>query len=81
MYIGVANGIPSIFRADVPMQNARFILSRGLRDKAELAVFMDPKAKVSRVQQTFTRQERRGGSQGVIVNWKIDLKACNPKCP
>jgi hypothetical protein len=82
MYIGLgATLIPGVFKSDVPFQKARFILAKGMREKPEFPITVDQKAQVSRVERTFTREERRGGADGVIVQWKIDAKACNPKCP
>jgi hypothetical protein len=81
LYLGYAGIIPEFFKVSVPFQKARFILAKGMRDTPAFPVSVDQKAKVSRIGRTFTREERRGGAEGVVVTLKVDTEACNPKCP
>ena len=81
LYLGYAGVIPEFFKVSVPFQKARFILAKGMRDTPAFPVSIDQKAKVSRIGRTFTREERRGGAEGVVVTLKVDTEACNPKCP
>jgi len=82
LYILVEPALPipycSISR--LPYQGGGFILSRGMRAKPQFTVVSDKAAGVSRIQQTFTRQEK-GPKDDFLVKWKVDVTACNPECP
>jgi hypothetical protein len=82
VYIGIipALPVPAIVGFSIPFQKAHFILTRGMRDNPEFPVVVDNKAKLSLIERVFTREERRGGAEGVLVQWKIQAKACNPGC-
>ena len=73
--------IPIVQTFDIPMQNAQFILSRGLRSPATIKVKTEksPKGQLVRtIEQTFTRAE---DLDDVKVNWNLKVKACSPDCP
>ena len=73
--------IPIVQRFDIPMQNAQFILSRGLRSPATVKVKTEKSSKgqlVKTIEQTFTRAE---DLNDVKVNWNLKVKACSPNCP
>jgi hypothetical protein len=80
-YFGFAGLIPEFFKVTVPFQKARFILAKGMRETPVFPIAVDQHAQVSRIEHTFTREERRGGDQGVVVKFTVVTKACNPKCP
>ncbi len=75
--------IPIVQKFDIPMQNAQFILSRALRNKATVAVATAKRPQgflLKTIAQTFTRQEVVSNGE-VTVKWNLNVKACNPECP
>jgi hypothetical protein len=69
--------IPYVMTTDLPMVKAQFILSRGLRGKAEFDVTMDKKR--ATIQKTFTRTVKADNGE-YKVDWLVKVKACNPNC-
>jgi len=75
--------IPIVQKFDLPMQNAQFILSRALRNKATVSVATEKRPQgflLKTIDQTFTRQEVVSDGE-VTVKWNVKVKACNPECP
>jgi len=73
--------IPIVQRFDIPMQNAQFILSRGLRSPATVKVKTEKLSNgklMKTIEQTFKRTE---DLDDVIVYWDVKIKACSPECP
>ena len=75
--------IPIVQKFDIPMENAQFILSRGLRSPATVKVKTEKLPKgtlVKTIAETFTRTEVVSNGE-VTVKWELKVKACNPACP
>jgi len=74
--------IPLVERFDIPIQNAQFILSRGLRNTSTMKVATGKSSKgslLNTIEQTFTREEVVSDGE-VTVKWNLKVKACNPEC-
>jgi len=69
--------IPYVMTTDLPMVKAGFILSRGLRGKAQFDIKMDKKR--ATIQKTFTRTVKADNGE-YQVDWLVKIKACNPDC-
>jgi hypothetical protein len=75
--------IPIVQRFDIPMEDAQFILSRGLRSPATVKIKttkLSGGAVLKTIEQTFTREEVVSNGE-VTVKFNVKLKACNPECP
>ena len=84
-YASIPKGsiIPIVQQFDIPMQNAQFILSRGLRSPATVKVKtqrLSGGTLVKTIEQTFQREEVVSDGE-VTVKWEIKVKACSPNCP
>jgi len=83
-YASIPKGsiIPIVQQFDIPMQNAQFILSRGLRSPATVKVKTEKSkvALIKTINQTFKREEVVSNGE-VTVKWELKVKACNPDCP
>lgn len=73
--------IPYTMAANIPVQKAQFILSRGLRTTAVLPVATATQGKsiIKTAAKSFDRKEVVSNGE-VTVTWKLDVKACNPEC-
>ena len=74
--------IPQPLGANIPVQNGQFMLSRAMRTTGTLPITVATKGKltIQTAEQTFTRKEVVSNGE-VTVNWKLNVKACNPECP
>jgi len=75
--------IPLVQKFDIPMQNAQFILSRGLRSPATVKVKTEKLSGgtlVKTIEQTFKREEVVSNGE-VTVKFDLKVKACSPDCP
>ena len=69
--------IPSVQQVKAPLEKAQFIFSRGMRAKPEFDV-VTTKDKMQ-IEKTFKRTEDLKDAD-VFIEWKVDVKACNPGC-
>ena len=75
--------IPLVERFDLPIQNAQYILSRGLRSPAtiEVKTTKSPKGSLLKtIEKSFTREEVVSDGE-ITARWNLKVKACNPECP
>ncbi|MEO8002461.1 MAG: hypothetical protein ABI644_11345, partial [Arenimonas sp.] len=75
IYVFIAGMIPAPVYQTLPMQDAHYILSRGMRKDAVLK--LSTKGKEQHLTGNFTRKEDTGG---ILLNWKVDVDICNPAC-
>jgi hypothetical protein len=75
IHVFVAGMIPAPNYQMLPMENAHYILSRGMRKNAVLK--LSTKGKEQHLTGNFTRKEDTGG---ILLNWKVDVDICNPAC-
>jgi hypothetical protein len=75
IHVFVAGMIPAPNYQILPMENAHYILSRGMRKNAVLK--LSTKGKEQHLTGNFTRKEDTGG---ILLNWKVDVDICNPAC-
>ena len=74
--------IPLVEHFDIHMEDAQYILSRGLRNTSTMKVATGKSSKgslLSTIEQTFTREEVVSNGE-VTVKWNVNVKACNPEC-
>lgn len=75
--------IPIVQNFNISMENAQFILSRGLRSPATVDVKTENKSGgllLKKIEKTFTREEVVSDGE-VTVRWELKVTACNPECP
>ena len=75
VYMAFGLPVPAVQHFDFPMQGAHFILSRGMRNPAEIEVTKQGKARLLKKQ--FTRTWTSDDNQ-IEVNWVVNLNASNP---
>ena len=71
----IAGIIPAPTYHTLPMQDAQYILSRGMRKNAVLK--LSTKGKEQHLTGNFVRKEDTGD---ILLNWKVDVDICNPAC-
>lgn len=75
IHVFIAGMIPAPNYQTLPMQDAHYILSRGMRKNAVLK--LSTKGKEQHLTGNFTRKEDTGD---ILLNWKVDVDICNPAC-
>jgi len=82
LYVVYVSLVPQTLSTNLPIQNAQFVLSRGVRTTASMPVTSTTKGKqlFKLAEQTFTRKEVVSNGE-VTVRWNLQMKACNPECP
>ena len=75
IYVFIAGMIPAPVYQTLPMQDAHYILSRGMRKNAVLK--LSTKGKEQHLTGNFVRKEDTGD---ILLNWKVDVDICNPAC-
>ena len=75
IYVFMAAMIPAPVYQTLPMQDAHYILSRGMRKNAVLK--LSTKGKEQHLTGNFVRKEDTGD---ILLNWKVDVDICNPAC-
>ena len=66
--------------ATLPLQNAHFILARGIVEPApQFPITVDMGAKRSVISRRFTR-DHKDPAKGIRVQFDVNIKACNPSC-
>lgn len=77
IFVDTVTLVPSVQSAKAPIQDAYFIMTRGLRENPTFVIKTG--ASDSTIEQTFTRTVDDPKAD-IKVEWKIDVKACNPGC-
>jgi hypothetical protein len=82
IYIFVAPGvfIPDTITAEAPYQTAQWIISRSIGMKPEFTVTVDTKNQISIIQRDFNR-DVKAPDGSYKLQFKANVKACNPQCP
>ena len=75
IHVFIAGMIPAPNYQTLPMQDAHYILSRGMRKNAVLK--LSTKGKEQHLTGNFVRKEDTGD---ILLNWKVDVDICNPAC-
>jgi|GEM_PF-2765477 len=75
IHVFIAGMIPAPNYQTLPMENAHYILSRGMRKNAVLK--LSTKGKEQHLTGNFVRKEDTGD---ILLNWKVDVDICNPAC-
>ena len=66
--------------ATLPLQNAHFILARGIVEPApQFPITIDMGGKRSLIGRRFTR-DHNDPAKGIRVQFDVNIKACNPSC-
>ncbi len=75
IHVIMAGMIPAPNYQTLPMENAHYILSRGMRKNAVLK--LSTKGKEQHLTGNFVRKEDTGD---ILLNWKVDVDICSPAC-
>lgn len=75
IHVIMAGMIPHLNYQTMPMENAHYILSRGMRKNAVLK--LSTKGKEQHLTGNFVRKEDTGD---ILLNWKVDVDICSPAC-
>ena len=75
IHVFIAGMIPAPNYQTLPMQDAHYILSRGMRTNAVLK--LSTTGKEQHMTGNFTRKEDTGD---ILLNWKVNVDICNPAC-
>jgi hypothetical protein len=66
--------------ATLPLQNAHFILARGIVEPApQFPITVDMGGERSVIGRRFTR-DHNDPAKGIRVQFDVNIKACNPTC-
>lgn len=75
IHVFIAGMIPAPNYQTLPMENAHYILSRGMRKNAVLK--RSTKGNEQHLTGNFVRKEDTGD---ILLNWKVDIDICSPAC-
>jgi len=76
VYMAFGLPVPAVKYIEFPMNGAHFILSRGMRNPAEITI--SGKGKQRAMKKTYQRTYEEPAHKEFTIDWVVDLDAANP---